>query len=78
MTVPIATCQVAMVFALVSPLYKYERGAPKWVERVRGNERRDVAILTSKALRVEFRCGVVIQGVRVFMESWYVLYLLFM
>ena len=41
-------------------------------------EKRDVAILTCKALGVEFRCGVVIQGVRVFMESSYVLYLLFM
>ena len=58
--------------ALVSPLYKYVREAPKWVED------RNVAILTCKALRVEFRCGVVIQGVRVFMENWYVLYLLFM
>ena len=41
-------------------------------------ERRDVAILTCKALVVEFRYGVVIQGVRVFMENWFVLYLLFM
>ena len=47
-------------------------GPPKWVED------RNVAILTCKALGVEFRCGVVIQGVRVFMENWYVLYLLFM
>ena len=39
---------------------------------------RNVAILTRKALGVEFKCGVVIQGVRVFMENWYVLYLLFM
>ena len=39
---------------------------------------RNVAILTCKALGVEFRCGVVIQGVRVFMESWYVLHLRFM
>jgi len=57
---------------VVSPLYKYERGTPKWVER------RNVAILTCKALVVEFRYGVVIQGVRVFMENWFVLYLLFM
>ena len=41
-------------------------------------ELRDVAILTCKALGVEFRCGVVIRGVRVFIESWYVFYLLSM
>ena len=41
-------------------------------------ERNNVAILTCKALGVEFRCGVIIQGVIVFKESWYVLYLLFM
>ena len=70
--VPSATRQDFAVDALVSPLYKYVREAPKWVED------RNVAILTCKALRVEFRCGVVILGDRVFMENWYVLYLLFM
>ena len=41
-------------------------------------ERNNVAILTCKALGVEFKCGVVIQGFRVFMESWYVFYVLSM
>ena len=41
MTVPSATCQALGVKVLVSPLYKYERGAPKWVERMGEESKRE-------------------------------------